>query len=145
MLKPMTTSRTALQANDPFQALFSHLFGESQPEPAGNHLAPRANISETEHAYELSFELPGHEEKDVHVHLHDHVLTVSAERKQDTETQGKRWHRREQRYGQYSRTIQLPQDAANQGIEAVYRQGLLLVTVPKAPESRPTKIEVRTA
>ena len=144
MLKPMTTSHTATATRDPFQALFSHLFGNT-PELASNHLSPRANISETDQAYELSFELPGLEEKDVHVHLHDHVLTVSAERKEDTETQGKRWHRREHRYGQFSRTIQLPQDAANQGVQAVYRQGVLLVTVPKAPESRPTKIEVRTA
>ena len=107
--------------------------------------APRTNISETDVAYHLSFELPGLEEKDIHVDLQDHTLTVSAERKDDRETGNARWHRVEHRYGQFSRTISLPQDAANSGIEAVYQKGVLLVTVPKAPESRPTKIQVRGA
>ena len=79
MSKPMTTSQ-ATTTRDPFQALFSHLFGNT-PELASNHLSPRANISETEQAYELSFELPGLEKNDVHVHLHDHYLTVSPVRK----------------------------------------------------------------
>lgn len=143
-----TKTPTAPQTRDPFQTLFSRLFGDTAQELYGTaeaNQAPRTNISENEHAYELLFELPGMEEKDIHVHMHDHVLTVTAERKDDRETQGKRWHRVEHRYGTFSRTISLPQDATANAIEAVYRQGLLLVTVPKAPESRPTKIQVRTA
>lgn len=102
-----------------------------------------ANISENELACELAFELPGVDEANIQVQMHDHTLTVTAERKDDRETTGKRWHRVEHRYGRFARTIALPQDAANHGVEAVYKQGVLTVTVPKAPESRPTKIQVR--
>jgi HSP20 family protein len=77
--------------------------------------------------------------------MQEHTLTVTAERRDDRDEAGKRWHRVEHRYGQYTRTISLPQDAANSGIEAVYKQGVLSITVPKAPESRPTKIQVRGA
>ncbi len=137
---------TLPQPRDPFQTLFSRLFGDAAPEFFGaveSAGAPRTNIAENETAYELSFELPGLDEKDIHVHMQDHTLTITAERKDQRETTGKRWHRVEHRYGQFARTISLPQDAANTGIEAVYQKGVLVVTVPKAPESRPTKIQVR--
>jgi HSP20 family protein len=139
---------TLPQPRDAFQTLFSRLFGDALPEFYGANDsagAPRTNISETDAAYELSFELPGLEEKDIHVHMQDQTLTVTAERKDQRETTGRRWHRVEHRYGRFSRTISLPHDVANANIEAVYQKGVLTVTVPKAPESRPTKIQVRTA
>lgn len=144
----MSNQTATLQTRDPFQTLFGRLFGDTLQQFYGSeepNAVPRTNIAEHEHAYELSFELPGLEEKDIHVQLHDHVLTISAERKDDREAQGRRWHRVEHRYGRFTRTIQLPQDANDQAIEAVYRQGILHVTVPKAAESKPTRIQVRTA
>lgn len=133
---------------DPFQNLFGRLIGDTLPEfygaPEANVL-PRTDIAESDRGYELAFELPGLEEKDIHVHVQDHVLTVTGERKDQRETQGKRWHRVEHRYGQFSRTISLPQDAATNGVEAVYKQGVLTVTVPKQPESQPTKVQIKTS
>lgn len=137
---------TTLQTRDPFQTLLGRLFGDTLQDFYGSNepqAQPRINVSESDQSYDLSFELPGLEEKDIHVQLQDHMLTVSGERKENRETQGKRWHRVEHRYGQFSRTIALPNDAAGSGVQAVYRQGVLTVTVPKVPESRPTKIEVR--
>ena len=142
-----TNQTTLPQTRDPFQNLFQRLFGDTLPELYGaseTNSLPRANISETETSYELAFELPGVEEKDIQVHMQNQTLMVTAERKDQRETEGKRWHRVEHRYGQFSRTISLPHDATNKGIEAVYRKGVLTVTVPKAPESRPAKIAVRS-
>lgn len=139
---------TLPRPRDPFRTLFSQLFGDALPEFYGGNDtagAPRTNISESDTSYQLSFELPGIDEKDIHVDMQDHTLTVTAERKDERETSGRRWHRVEHRYGQFARTISLPQDASSTGIEAVYQKGLLLVTVPKKPESRPTKIQVRGA
>jgi len=133
---------------DPFQNLFGRLFGDTLQEfygaPEAN-AAPRTDIAENDRSYELAFELPGLEEKDIQVHVQDHVLTVTGERKDERETQGKRWHRAEHRYGHFSRTISLPQDAATSGVEAVYKQGVLTVTVPKQPESRPTKVQIKSS
>jgi HSP20 family protein len=145
------TQSSMPQTRDAFQSLFQRLFGDALPEfygaaagdGAAAGVAPRTNISESEQAYELSFELPGIDEKDINVNLQDQMLTISAERKDQRETSGKRWHRVEHRYGQFTRTISLPHDASADGIEAVYQKGVLTVKVPKAPESRPTKIQVR--
>lgn len=145
-MQTMTKTNGAPQARDPFQTLFGRLFGDTLQEFYGTpeaNLAPRTNISENDQAYELAFEMPGLDEKDIQVNMQDHMLTVTAERKEDHEAKGKRWHRIEHRYGQFTRTIALPHDASGEGIEAVYRHGVLTVTVPKAPESRPTKIQVR--
>ena len=147
-MQKTTQTATLPQPRDPFQTLFGRLFGDSLAEFYGtpqSTAAPRTNIAETETGYELSFELPGLEEKDIHVDFHDKTLTVTAERKDLREEGGKRWHRIEHRYGQFARTISLPNDAAHGGIEAVYKQGVLTILVPKAPESRPTKIQVRGA
>jgi HSP20 family protein len=147
MQKSEAVTRTAPQTRDPFQTLFNRLFGDMAPELYGGgeqSLAPRTNIAEHDGAYELSFELPGHDEKDIQVDLHDHVLTVTAERKDTRDEHGKRWHRVEHRYGRFQRAISLPHDATANGIEAVYRQGVLNITVPKAPESRPQKITVKS-
>ena len=143
-----TNHSTLPQTRDPFQSLFQRIFGDVLPDLYGTvdtSALPRTNISETDTTYELSFELPGLEEKDIQVHMQDQALTVTAERKDVKESDSRRWHRVEHRYGQFSRTISLPHDATNKGIEAVYRQGVLTVTVPKAPESQPAKIEVRGA
>jgi HSP20 family protein len=148
MTMQKTTQTNLPQLRDPFQTLFGRLFGDALPEFYGateSVATPRTNISETDAAYELAFELPGFEETDIHVDVQDNTLTLTAERKDQRETAGKRWHRVEHRYGQFSRTISLPHDAARSGIEAVYKQGVLTITVPKAPESRPTKIAVRGA
>jgi HSP20 family protein len=145
-----TNGSTLPQTRDPFQNLFQRLFGDAMPEfyggateAAGAGAIPRTNISETDVAYELSFELPGVDEKDITVNLQDQMLTVTADRKDLRETNGKRWHRVEHRYGQFTRTISLPHDASADGIEAVHQKGVLTVKVPKAPESRPKRIQVR--
>jgi HSP20 family protein len=143
-----TNQAPATISRDPFQTLWSRLFGDTLQEFYGTQeaqLAPRMNVAEHDGAYEISFELPGLHEEDIQVHMQDHVLTVTAERKDERESQGKRWHRVEHRYGQFTRSISLPQDASPQGIEAVYKQGVLCVKVQKAPESRPTRVQVKTA
>ncbi|HEX6811240.1 MAG TPA: Hsp20/alpha crystallin family protein [Planctomycetota bacterium] len=139
---------TLPQTRDPFQSLFHRLFSDTLADLNGaaeTNGMPRTNISETEAAYELAFELPGVDEKDIQVQMQDQTLTVKATRKDQREAEGKRWHRIEHRYGEFSRTISLPHDATNKGIEAVFRQGVLTVTVPKAPESKPARIQVKSA
>ena len=143
-----TTRELTTRARDPFQALWQRFFDpwtDGSAEVAEGAALPRLNIGETEQTYQLTFELPGVDEKDIHVHVADRVLNLLAERKDECDTENATWHRVEHRYGQLSRSIQLPKNAASTGIEAVFRNGVLTVTVPKSPESRPTKVQIRSA
>lgn len=145
MQKTITKNPGTPVTRDPFQNLFHRLFQDMLPEQSAieTNQAPLANISETAQAYEIAFELPGLEEKNIDVHLEDNTLTITAERRDDRETEGRKWHRVEHRYGRFLRAITLPRDAQSENIDAVYKQGLLTVTVPKAPEAQKKRIQVR--
>ncbi len=151
----LKTKQSLPQIRDPFQSLMGHFFGDALGDlyaasTPSDH-TPRTNISETDQAYELAFELPGFEESDLHVELHDHTLTVTAERRDDRaddddgDESGRRWHRVEHRYGAHTRAVAMPKDAADDGVEAVYKAGVLTVTVPKQAAAKPARIEVRGA
>ena len=145
MLKSKNLSR---QRRDPFESLFDHLFTDTLADRyANDDRGPRTNIAESEGSYEFSFELPGVAESDIEVQLHENVLSVTAHRADAREADEgepqKRWHRVEHRYGEPSRAISLPKDAAEEGVEAVHKNGVLTVTVLKQAAAQPAKIAVR--
>ena len=96
----------------------------------------------TDKEYMLRAELPGMDpDKDVQVTVHNGVLTVKAERRE--EEQG--LNRSEFRYGMLHRSLRLPANADEKGIKATYRKGILEVTVPlTAPEPAGRQIAIGT-
>jgi HSP20 family protein len=67
---------------------------------------------------------------------------VSGERRFEEEVKEDKYYRIERRYGSFSRSIALPQTVNEEGIEANYENGVLLVSVPKAEIAKPKKITV---
>ncbi|MFI7344570.1 Hsp20/alpha crystallin family protein [Streptomyces sp. NPDC050085] len=83
----------------------------------------------TEDAYTLCAELPGIDpDKDVEISVTGDVLTLRAER---TAESAQKRHT-EFRYGAYARAVRLPSGARRDGATAVYKDGILTVTVPLA-------------
>jgi HSP20 family protein len=77
--------------------------------------------------YTLRIELPGIDpEKDVNIDVRNGVLSITAERSEETRER----NRSEFRYGRFARTIALPQGAVEDRIEASYRDGILTVMIP---------------
>ena len=93
---------------------------------------PHVEISETDNEVKLVAELPGMEEKDIDLTLHEASLTLRGEKK--TETNGavysERWH------GQFERTVQLGPDVDPDKIKAEFKNGVLTVTVGKRPDAQ---------
>lgn len=90
-------------------------------------------------------ELPGIDpEKDVEVTVHDSILSIKAERHENTENKTKGGYRSEFKYGSFARTIDLPRGARGEDVKASYHDGVLEVRVPVAPETGPgpTKVTV---
>jgi HSP20 family protein len=78
-------------------------------------------------------ELPGIDpDKDLDVSVEGDMLHISAERREDEETKGRDYVRREHRYGSYRRDIQLPKGTSDTDITASYNDGILEVRVPVA-------------
>jgi HSP20 family protein len=134
-----------------FDRLFDRFF---EPELTSNLPAafrtgavPPVNVCETEKNWNLSFELPGMNEKDIQVQLMGNQLVISGERKWEDEKRGKEYHRVESQYGAFQRAIQLPDNAQIQpdALLATYKKGMLEITVPKVEPTPAAKIPVKSS
>jgi HSP20 family protein len=91
----------------------------------------------------LECDLPGVHENDVQVEIQDNVLTIQGRREQSHETgEGRQYQRRERQYGEFERSIALPQDVDAENIRAEYRDGVLEIHVPKSAKTQPRQIQV---
>ena len=104
---------------------------------------PQTNISETSNQYEVTVDLPGMKPEEVKVEVVGDRLVISGERKQETETKDKTWHRIEQSHGMFRRSFQLGQPIEAGGINARFTNGVLTVTVPKSESALPQQIPVQ--
>ncbi|MEJ5300018.1 MAG: Hsp20/alpha crystallin family protein [Thermodesulforhabdaceae bacterium] len=108
-------------------------------------IVPAFDVSETEEHIIVKADLPGVDVKDLDISIVGNVLTVKGEKKQEKEEKNESYHRIERSYGSFSRSITLPAEVNPEAVEAVYRDGVLKLTIPKAEKSKPKKIEIKTA
>ncbi len=93
---------------------------------------PSAEVSETDKEVKVVAELPGLEEKDVDVTLHDGVLTLKGEKK--AESNGSIYSERWQ--GSFQRSIQLGPEVDPDKVTASFKNGVLTITLAKRPEAQ---------
>ena len=105
--------------------------------------SPAVDIEQNEKEYTFSVELPGVEKDGFKVEVHEGVLSIRGERKQESEEKTKTYVRREMSYGTFTRSFALPQDAKAEAIQASYRNGILRVSVPRAEKAKPKTVEVK--
>lgn len=103
---------------------------------------PHLNLSEDEQNYYIEALVPGIDPKDLDLNIMRNTLTLSGERK-EAESKGRTWHRHERGAGKFMRTIELPEAIDSDKVDAEYRNGLLLITLPKPKSVQPKKISVR--
>lgn len=104
--------------------------------------APALELRENQDSYQVSVELPGVDRKDVEVTLHDGVLTISGERKQETEGKEGDYVRTERSYGRFQRQVAMPQKVNTEAVKAAHKDGVLTVTLPKTVEAKPKQIVI---
>lgn len=105
--------------------------------------APSVDIAETETAYTVKVELPGVEKENVKITMQDNILTLRGEKKQEKESNQSNYHRVERSFGSFQRSFSLPSSVLSDKIDAVYNNGVLSITLPKAENARPKEIEVK--
>src|SRR4051794_2401950 len=86
-------------------------------------------------------ELPGMRKEDIDISLHDGMLTIAGER-QISSGEGENAERTERFSGKFRRSISLPTRVDAGKVNATYKDGILTVTLPKAEEAKPKKVEV---
>ena len=104
---------------------------------------PAVDVAETDTAYQVKAELPGIRKEDLDVTVDDGVLTIKAEHKDNQEqTEISQLIRQERSYGKFTRSLRLGANVDEETITAEYRDGVLDITLPKAKEVQPRKVEV---
>ena len=106
---------------------------------------PLVDISETTEEYVIKAEIPEVKKEDVKVTLEHGVLTVQGMRRQEAEEKGKKYHRVERSYGSFVRSFSLPDFVDDAKMQAVVKDGILTLHLPKSEEAKPKAIEVKVA
>ena len=101
--------------------------------------SPHVDVTETDRKIKVSAELPGLSQEDVDVSLSRNVLTIRGEKKQEREQRAHSYLRTERSYGSFTRSIPLPAEVDTDEIDAVFRNGVLTVTLPKVEKREARK------
>lgn len=109
-------------------------------------VVPSMEVRETDKSVEVAAELPGVDRKDLQVTYASGILTISGEKKAEMDESGNGCRLSERSYGAFSRSMCVDDVDADR-IEATFANGVLKVTLPKAPSARAKAraIEIKSA
>ncbi|HHY48167.1 MAG TPA: Hsp20/alpha crystallin family protein [Alphaproteobacteria bacterium] len=112
---------------------------------SGNGTTPSLDMYEADGKVMISAELPGVDEQDIDISVHDDTLTISGEKKSEFEHKEGETYRSERSYGRFSRSVRLPFQIDPDKVEARYDKGVLKLTIDKPAEAmeRVKKIPLR--
>jgi HSP20 family protein len=106
--------------------------------------SPALDVSETDDAVVVDVEIPNIDPKDLEISITGDVLTIRGEKKDETEHKGRNYHRVERRYGTFTRTLTLPAAVDADKVEARAKLGVLTVRLPKRPEAKARRVDIKT-
>jgi HSP20 family protein len=122
--------------------LFDRFFEAGPANGTSRRWIPAMDLVETDDSLVLRGDLPGMTEEDIDIQIKDNVLTVSGERKSESEDKGEGYHRVERSFGGFSRSLTLPQGVDPEKVEAGFDKGVLEVRIPKPAEAKPTRVQI---
>ncbi|MCC5933868.1 MAG: Hsp20/alpha crystallin family protein [Balneolales bacterium] len=103
---------------------------------------PGVDIVEHDNKFEIQVSLPGLKKEEISIELEDNTLTISGERRSETEDKTKKYHLVETRYGKFTRSFTLPRNINRDSIQAAMEDGILSVSIEKSEEAVSRKIQI---
>ena len=104
--------------------------------------APALDVFEKEDKFVVKAEIPGMKMEDIDVSVVGDTLTIKGEKTSESEVKEDDYYCCERSYGKFHRSIALPSSVDATKIDADYEDGILEVSLPKAPEVKPKKITI---
>jgi HSP20 family protein len=120
-------------------------YGRPQEDLNRGAWVPVVDIYSNGHDLVLKAELPDMKEEEIELTIEDNTLTLSGEKKLETEVADRQFHRIERHYGSFARTFVLPPTVDAGKASAQYKAGVLTVRLPMREEVKPNKIKVAVA
>ena len=106
---------------------------------------PAVNIWTNDNSAIVTAELPGLDNKDINLSLTDQNLVIEGSRKQPSLKEGENVHRKERSFGDFKRSIQLPFPISADKVKAGFKNGVLIIDLPRAEEDKPRKITIQSS
>ena len=137
-----TTSQAPVRySRDPFQVArdllgWDPFFGGRQV----SAFVPAFEVKETNEAFVVKADVPGVQDADLDIAVHNSVLTISGTRHAEERKEGDNFALFERQYGSFSRSFALPDTADGERVEAKLEAGVLSLTIWKKAEAKPRKI-----
>jgi HSP20 family protein len=97
---------------------------------------PAVNIIENKDDYKVSLAVPGMKKDDFRIDVEGNMLTISSEFEEKKEEEEKKFTRMEYNYSSFSRSFTIPDEVNKEKIEASYKDGLLILSLPKKEEAK---------
>ena len=127
------------RSNDLFPGLFDDFFGRDwfNGSAAGTTL-PAVNLKENNDNFEVELAAPGMDKKDFRIELENNVLTISCEKEivNEENAEDGKYSRREFNYQSFQRSFTLPNTIESDKIQANYKDGILMLSIPKKEEAK---------
>ncbi len=124
-------------------SLFDNFLGEM---PSRTPQLPQLHVTENENAILVTAEVPGISQENLEIHLENKTLILKGERKRETEEKEGTWHRVERSFGSFKRAISLSSEVDASKVEAVYKDGVLHISLPRLEQNNSTKrISIRNS
>nr|WP_321402623.1 Hsp20/alpha crystallin family protein [uncultured Desulfobacter sp.] len=97
--------------------------------------------------YNISMGIPGVSDKEIRLEVIGNAIVIRGEKKQTHEDKHENFYRIERSYASFQRTLPLPMDADQSGIDAKFKNGILKISIPrsKPPKRHPNQIEIKYA
>lgn len=125
---------------EPFEEM-EKLFSEFSPSLTKGFM-PAVDIYQDKDNVYVESLLAGVDPKDIDISIENDVLTMQGDMEKKTEVDEKNYYRKEVRRGSFYRSVSLPTHVLGDKADANYENGILKITVPKAPEAKPKTIKV---
>lgn len=126
------------------ERIFDSMLGRYPRECEQALWAPAIDVEETNEAMIIRAELPGMKREEIRVRVADDTVTISGERKYETEQKDRTFHRVERAYGSFQRTIVLPVSVQDDKAVANRKSGVLELVLPKAEKVKAREITVES-
>lgn len=128
-----------------FQGFIDRYFSEEEPDQSSvvtSQWAPRVDIREQDKAFVILADIPGVDPAEIEISMDKGILSIRGERNNESRDEGEKSTRVERSHGSFYRRFALPDTADSEGIKARGKFGVLEISIPKKPESRPRRIAV---
>ena len=107
--------------------------------------SPAVDVKETDNSFVLTTDIPGLTKKDIKINVANGKLSISGERTYETDQENDNYHYRERRFGTFDRSFNLPDTVDEEKISASFKNGILIVALPKHANILPKEREIKVS